>query len=98
MVAAINVPGDDFARALAKAGLKAGLKARIDALTAGTVVVYVGDLDRYVGELPDGQRFEVRLQPDTPRDSHICILRELPANNPAPCYYLDILLDIELLP
>jgi hypothetical protein len=31
--------------------------------------------------LPDGRRFEVRLQPETPRDSHICILRELPAHN-----------------
>jgi len=77
MAATINILGDDFALAAAKAGLK----ARIDALTAGKVVVYIDDLDRYVEELPDGRRFEVRLQPETPRDSHICVLRELPANN-----------------
>ena len=71
----INILGDDFARAAAQAGLR----ARTDALTAGKMVVYIDDLDRYVEELPDGRRFEVRLEPETPRDSHICILRELPA-------------------
>ena len=77
MATTINIPGDDFAQAAARAGLR----ARIDALTAGKVVVYIDDLERYVEELPDGRRFEDRLQPETPRDSHICILRELPANN-----------------
>ena len=75
MAATINILGDDFARAAAQAGLR----ARIDALTAGKVVVYIDDLDRYVEELPDGRRFEVQLHPETPRDSHIRILRELPA-------------------
>jgi hypothetical protein len=75
MGSAINILGDAFAQAAAEAGLR----ARLEALTAGKVVVYIDDLDRYIEELPDGRRFEVRLQPETPRDSHIRILRELPA-------------------
>lgn len=77
MPATINILGDDFARAAAQAGLR----ARIDALAAGKAVVYINDRDQYVEELPDGRRFEIRLQPETPRGSHICVLRELPANN-----------------
>jgi hypothetical protein len=73
--ATINILDDDFAQAAAEAGLQ----ARRDALTAGKAVVYIDDLDRYVQELPDGRRFEVRLRPEAPRDSHICILREVPA-------------------
>jgi hypothetical protein len=71
----IDILSDEFAQA----AVQAGLRARTDALTAGKVVVYIDDLDRYVEELPDGRRFEVRLQPENPRDSHIHVLRELPA-------------------
>jgi hypothetical protein len=77
MMEPVNILGDDFAQAAAEAGLH----ARIEALTAGKVVVYIDDLDRYIEELPDGRRFEVRLQPETSRDSHIRVLRELPPVN-----------------
>jgi hypothetical protein len=68
----VDILGDDFARAAAEAALH----ARIDALTAGKVVVSIDELDRYIKQRPDGRRFEVRLQPETSRDSHICVLRE----------------------
>lgn len=77
MIKPVNILGDDFAQAAAEAGLH----ARIEALSAGKVVVYIDDLDRYVEELPDGRRFEVRLQPETSRDSHIRVLRALPPVN-----------------
>jgi hypothetical protein len=73
MTEPVNIFGDDFAQAAAEAGLN----ARIEALAAGKVVVYIDDLNRYIEELPDGRRFEVRLQPETSRDSHIHVLREL---------------------
>jgi hypothetical protein len=48
-------------------------------LAASHTVVYLDDLDRCAEELPDDRRFDVELQPGTPRDSHIRIIRELPA-------------------
>jgi len=76
MATTVNILGDDFAQAAAQAGLR----ARLQALTAGEVIVYIDEMGRYVEELPDGRRFEVRLQPGTPRNSHIHILRELAVN------------------
>ncbi len=72
---AIDILGDAFAQAAAEAGLR----ARREALAAGHAVVYIDDLDRCIQELPDGRRFEVHLQPGAPRDSHVRMLRELPA-------------------
>jgi hypothetical protein len=72
----IDILGDDFAHA----AMEAGLRARLHALAAGHTAVYLDDLDRCVEELPDGRRFEVELQPGAPRDSHIPIIRELPAS------------------
>jgi hypothetical protein len=75
-VPAINILDDEFVLA----AVEAGLRARLQALAAGHAVVYMDNFDRYVEELPDGRRFEVRLQPGSPRDSHIRIVRELPTS------------------
>ena len=66
---------EEFARAAAVAGLRAREKALAD----GHPVVFIDDFGRYVEELPDGRRLEIRLQPGIPRESHLHILGELPA-------------------
>jgi hypothetical protein len=63
----------------AQAAEAAGLRARRLALAAGHPVVFVDHLGRYVEELPDGRRFEIRLKPGTPRESHLQVIGELPA-------------------
>jgi hypothetical protein len=68
-----NILTEEFARAAAVAGLR----ARQNALAAGHPVVFVDDFGRYVEELPDGRRLEIRLQPGTPRESHLHVLGEL---------------------
>ena len=68
-----NILTDEFAQAAAAAGLR----ARRIALAAGHPVVFVDDLGRYVEELPDGRRFEIRLLPGAPRESHKQILGEI---------------------
>jgi hypothetical protein len=66
---------EDFAQAAAAAGLK----ARQDALNAGYPVVFLDKLGRYIQEMPDGTCLEVYLDPNSPRESHVQILGEVPA-------------------
>lgn len=61
----------------AKAAVNAGLQARRSALAAGHSVVFVDDCGRYVEELPDGTRHEIRFRPGTPRESHLEIVGAL---------------------
>ena len=61
-----NILTDEFAQAAAAAGLR----ARRNALAAGHPVVFVDDFGRYVEEFPDGRRFEIRLHPGAPHESH----------------------------
>ena len=68
-----NILSDEFAQAAALAGLQ----ARQAALAAGHPVVFVDDVGRYIQELPDGRRFEIRLQPGVPRESHLHVIGEL---------------------
>jgi hypothetical protein len=75
IVSAVSILTEDFARSAARAGLF----ARNKALAAGHSVVYIDHLGRYIEELPDGRRLEVRFQPGTPRESHLRVIRELPA-------------------
>jgi hypothetical protein len=70
-----NILTEDFARAAALAGRR----ARESALAAGHPVVFVDRFGRYVEELPDGRLLEIYLQPGTPRETHLCVLRELSA-------------------
>lgn len=70
---AANILSEEFAKAAAAAGLR----ARQSALAAGHPVVFVDDFGRYVKELPDGRLLEIRLQPGTPRESHVLVLGEL---------------------
>ncbi|MEO8657230.1 MAG: MmgE/PrpD family protein [Bryobacteraceae bacterium] len=76
-MSAISILPDEFEEAAAMAGLR----ARQNALAAGHSVVFVDESGRYVQELPDGRRFEIRLQAGNPQVSHVVVLRELPALN-----------------
>jgi hypothetical protein len=69
-----NILTEEFAEAAATAGLR----ARRNALAAGHPVVFVDDFGRYVEELPDGTRLEIRLQPGISRETHLRILGEIP--------------------
>ena len=64
---------DEFAQAASQAGWR----ARQAALAAGHPVVFVDAAGRYVEEWPNGKRFEIRLDPARPRESHRIVLREL---------------------
>jgi hypothetical protein len=68
-----------FTEEFAQAAAKAGLRARRNALASGLPVVFVDDVGRYVEELPDGTRLEIRLEPGIPRETHLRILGEIPA-------------------
>lgn len=67
---------EDFAQATSQAGLR----ARQVALAAGHAVVFVDASGRCVEEWPNGKRFEIRLDPSQPRESHRVVLRELASN------------------
>ena len=54
-------------------------RARQAALDSGHAVVF-DRMGRYVEERPDGRRFEIRLDPSSPRESHRVVLRELGTN------------------
>ena len=69
----LNIYSDEFAHAVAMAGLH----ARQEALAAGHEVVFRDESGRYVREMPDGRLFEIRFLPGQPRESHIVVLREL---------------------
>ena len=69
----ISILTDDFAKAAAAAGRL----ARIDALASGHSVVFIDHLGRYVEELPDGRRFEIRLDSSRPRESHRIVVCEM---------------------
>lgn len=71
----VQILTDEFAQAAAAAGLQ----ARKIALAAGHPVVFVDDSGRYVRELPNGTKQEIRFRPGTRRESHIEILSELTA-------------------
>ena len=71
----VNILSEEFAQAAAAAGLR----AREAALASGHPVVFVDEVGRIVQEFPDGRRFEVRLEADQPRESHVTVLRELSA-------------------
>ena len=75
-MADLSILSEEFEQAAATAGLH----ARKNALAAGHAVVFVDHLGRYVEELPDGRRFEVRLDASLPRSSHLCVLGELTAS------------------
>jgi hypothetical protein len=70
-----NILTEEFAEAAARAGLR----ARRHALASGLPVVFVDDAGRYVEELPDGTMLAIRLEPGTPRETHLRILGEIPA-------------------
>jgi hypothetical protein len=72
-MSSVNILTEEFEQAAAAAGLR----ARRNALAAGHPVIFVDDLGRYVEELPDGTRLEIRLQPGIPRESHLQILGEI---------------------
>ena len=72
-MASFSILSDEFALAAAAAGFRARQKA----LAAGHSVVFVDDLGRYVEEMPDGRKFEIRLVPGAPRESHVVVLGEL---------------------
>lgn len=67
---------DEFAQAASQAGLR----ARQAALVAGHPVVFVDEAGRCVEEWPNGKRFELRLDPSQPRESHRIVVRELASN------------------
>ena len=69
-----NILTEEFAQAAATAGVRARQKA----LAAGHPVVFVDNFGRYVEELPDGTKLEIRLQAGNTRESHLQILGELP--------------------
>jgi hypothetical protein len=64
---------DEFAQAASQAGWR----ARQAALAAGHPVVFVDAAGRCIEEWPNGKRFEIRLDPARPRESHRIVLREL---------------------
>jgi len=74
-MSSVNILTEEFAQAAATAGLR----AREHALASGHPVVFVDDSGRYVEELPDGTRLEIRLQPGSPREAHLRILGEISA-------------------
>ena len=61
----------------AQAAADAGLRARREALASGHSVVFVDRAGRLVEEMPDGRLFEVRFQPEAPRESHLRVLAEI---------------------
>jgi len=67
---------DDFAQAAAAAGRL----ARLDALASGHSVVFMDHQGRYVEELPDARRFEIRLDPSHPREAHRIVVCEIASN------------------
>jgi len=69
----VDILSEEFAQAAANAGRE----ARRRALAAGHPVIFVDEIGRFVEELPDGTRFEIRFQPDAPRESHVQIVREI---------------------
>ena len=71
----VNILSEEFAQAAAAAGLR----ARKAALASGHPVVFVDEVGRMVQEFPDGRRFEVCLEADQPRESHVRVVRELSA-------------------
>jgi hypothetical protein len=75
-MAEFNILSDDFAQAAAAAGRM----ARLDALASGHSVVFVDHCGRYVEELPDGRRFEIRLDASRPRESHRIVVCEMASN------------------
>lgn len=75
-MSAAGILTEEFAQAAADAGLCARQKA----LASGHPVVFIDNCGRYVKELPDGTRLEIRLQPGIPRESHLHILGELTAD------------------
>ena len=72
-MATADILTEEFAQAAAEAGLRARQKA----LATGHPVVFVDSLGRYVEELPDGTKLEIRLRPENTRESHLQILGEL---------------------
>ncbi len=75
-MAEFSILTDDFAQAAATAGRL----ARLDALTSGHSVVFLDHRGRYVEELPDGRRFEIRLDANHPRESHRMVVCEMASN------------------
>jgi hypothetical protein len=75
-MADLSILTDQFAQTAARAGRL----ARQDALAAGLSVVFIDACGRYIEEFPDGRRFEIRLDPTRPRESHRIVLRELVSN------------------
>lgn len=71
----VEILSEDFARA----ATAAGLRARRKALSSGHPVVFVDHIGRYIEELPDGRRLEIRLEAGKPRESHVLVLGELTA-------------------
>jgi hypothetical protein len=69
----LSILSEEFALAAAKAGIR----ARENALASGNPVVFIDNRGRYVEERPDGRRFEVRLAPGVPRESHPLVVGEL---------------------
>ena len=63
--------------AFAEAVSQAGRHAREAALKAGHTAVFLDEAGRYVEEWPNGERFEIRLDPSQPRESHRVVLHKL---------------------
>jgi len=73
VVLTVDITSDDFI----KVATEAGARARQTALAAGQPVVYLDTLGRLVEERPDGRLFEIRLDPNMPRESRRVVVREL---------------------
>ena len=62
-----------------KALMEVGLQARREAFAEGHSVIYRDDCGCHVREHPDGRKFEIRFRPGVPRDQHVEVIRDLPA-------------------
>ena len=69
----VNILSEEFV----EAARAAGLRARQTALSAGHPVVFLDEFGRYVKELPDGTKLQVRLRPGLTGDDHLEVIGEI---------------------
>ena len=72
---AADILSEEFMEAIQAAALR----ARQAALSAGHPVVFLDEFGRYVQELPNGTKLEVRFRPGFTGDDHLEVIGELHA-------------------